>query len=59
MSKGMKGFQKQARVAERTAMQSADAVVADQMRNLAEAFRAQAEIKKKKRKKKNELCRQS
>ena len=59
MSKGMTGFQKQARVAERTAMQSADAVVADQMRNLAEAFRAQADIMKKKRKKKNELCRQS
>ena len=59
MSKGMTGFQKQARVAECTAMQSADAVVADQMRNLAEAFSAQADIMKKKRKKKNELCRQS
>jgi hypothetical protein len=59
MSKAAKVFRKQARVAERAAFQSADTVVADQMRNLAEAFRAQADIMKKKRKKKNELHRQS
>jgi hypothetical protein len=59
MSKATKIFRKQARVAERAALQSADTVVADQMRNLAEAFRAQADIMKKKRKKKNELHRQS
>jgi len=52
MSKATKVFRKQARVAERAAFQSADTVVADQMRNLAEAFRAQADILKKKRKKK-------
>ena len=51
MSKATKVFRKQARVAERTALQSADIVVADQMRNLAKAFRAQADIMKKKRKK--------
>jgi hypothetical protein len=59
MSKATRVFRKQARVAERAAFQSADTVVADQMRNLAEAFRAQADIMKKKRKKKNELHRQS
>ena len=59
MSKATKVFRKQARVAERAAFQCADTVVADQMRNLAEAFRAQADIMKKKRKKKNELHRQS
>ena len=51
MSKITKAFRKQARVAERTAFRSADSFVADQMRNLAEAFRAQADIMKKKRKK--------
>lgn len=59
MSKATKVFRKQARVAERAAFQSADTVVADQMRNLAEAFRAQADILKKKRKKKNDFHRQS
>lgn len=59
MSKATKVFRKQARVAERAALQSADAVVADQMRNLAQAFRAQADTMKKKRKKKNDLHRQS
>jgi hypothetical protein len=59
MSKATKVFRKQAQVAERAALQAADAVVADQMRNLANAFRAQADIMKKKRKKKNELHRQS
>jgi hypothetical protein len=58
MSKATKVFRKQARVAERAALHAADAVVADQMRNLADAFRAQADIMKKKRKKKNELHRQ-
>jgi hypothetical protein len=52
MSKATKVFRKQARLAERAASQSADAVVADQMRNLAQAFRAQADIMKKRRKKK-------
>ena len=51
MSKVAKAIRKQARVAERAALLSADAGVADQMRNLAEAFRAQADIMKKKRKK--------
>jgi hypothetical protein len=59
MSKATKVFRKQARLAERAALQSADTLVADQMRNLAQAFRAQADIMKKRRKKKNELPRQS
>ena len=59
MSKVAKAIRKQARVAERAAFRSANTVVADQMRNLAEAFRAQADVIKKKRKKKNELHRQS
>jgi hypothetical protein len=59
MSKATKVIRKQARVAERAALETADSVVADQMRNLAQAFRAQADIMKKKRKKRNELHRQS
>jgi hypothetical protein len=59
MSKATKVFRKQARIAERAASRSADTIVADQMRDLAQAFRAQADIIKKKRKKKNELHRQS
>jgi hypothetical protein len=52
MSKSTKALQKQARTAERVAYQSADASVSGEMRTLADAFRAQAEILKKKRKKK-------
>lgn len=52
MSKSTKAFRKQARTAERVAYQSGDAYISGQMRTLAEAFRAQAEILKKKRKKK-------
>jgi hypothetical protein len=52
MSKGTKAFRKQARTAERVAVQAADGFVSEQMRTLARAFRAQAEIMKKKRKKK-------
>ena len=48
-----KAIRKQAIVAERVATQTANAIVADQMRSLAEAFRAQAGILKKKKKKKN------
>jgi hypothetical protein len=52
MSKSTKAFRKQARTAERVAYQSGDILISGQMRTLAEAFRAQAEILKKKRKKK-------
>jgi hypothetical protein len=52
MSKGTKAFRKQARTAERIARQSPDAFTSGQMKTLAEAFRAQAEVLKKKRKKK-------
>jgi hypothetical protein len=52
MSKSTKALRKQALTAERVAHQSADASVSDEMRTLAEAFRAQAEVLKKKRKKK-------
>jgi uncharacterized protein YybS (DUF2232 family) len=52
MSKATKAFRKQARTAERAAFHSGDAFVSDQMKTLAEAFRAQAEVLKKKRKKK-------
>lgn len=54
-----KAIRKQAMTAERVATQTADAFVADQMKSLAEAFRAQADVlkKKKKKKDKNELHR--
>ncbi|MEN3348242.1 MAG: hypothetical protein V7632_1877 [Bradyrhizobium sp.] len=48
-----KAIRKQAETAERVAAATADAVVANQMRSLAKAFRRQAEViqnKKKKRK---------
>ena len=47
-----KAIQKQAATAERVAAATADAVVANQMRSLAQAFRSQAEILKRKKKKK-------
>jgi hypothetical protein len=47
-----KAIRKQAVTAERVATQTANTLVADQMKNLAEAFRAQADILKKKKKKK-------
>jgi hypothetical protein len=47
-----KAIRKQAVTAERVATQTANMLVADQMKNLAEAFRAQADVLKKKKKKK-------
>lgn len=48
-----KAIRKQAATAERVAASTADAYVAGQMRSLANAFKAQAEaIKRKKKKKK-------
>lgn len=47
-----KAIRQQAATAERLAVTTADAVVAGQMRALAQAFRIQAEIIKKNRKKK-------
>jgi hypothetical protein len=48
-----KAIRKQAITAERVATQTADTFVANQMKSLAEAFRAQADVLKKKKKKKN------
>jgi hypothetical protein len=47
-----KAIRKQAVTAERVATQTANTFVADQMKDLAEAFRAQADVLKKKKKKK-------
>jgi hypothetical protein len=47
-----KAIRKQAMVAERVATQTADGFMATQMKTLAEAFRAQADVLKKKKKKK-------
>ncbi|MGY2904671.1 hypothetical protein [Bradyrhizobium sp. URHC0002] len=47
-----KAIRQQAVTAERVAASSADAIVADQMKSLAQAFRVQAEILKKKEKNK-------
>jgi hypothetical protein len=47
-----KAIRQQAATAERVAATSADAFVADQMKSLAQAFRAQAEIIKKNKKNK-------
>jgi hypothetical protein len=56
--KMVKAIRKQAMAAERAAAQTADSLVANEMKTLATAFRAQAEVlKKKKKKKKNELHR--
>ena len=52
MSKTTKALRKQARTAERVAYRSADISLSGEMRTLADAFRAQAEMLKKKRKKK-------
>jgi hypothetical protein len=52
MSKSTRALRKQARTAERVAYHTADASLSSEMRTLAEAFRAQAQILKKKRKKK-------
>jgi hypothetical protein len=52
MSKETKSFRKQARTAERVSFQTTDTFVAGQMKTLAQAFRAQADVLKKKRKKK-------
>ena len=50
--KMVKAIRQQAATAERVALNTADAVVANQMRTLAQAFRVQAEIIKKNKKKK-------
>ena len=47
-----KAIRQQALTAERVAFATNDAVLADQMRNLAQAFRAQADTMKKNKKKK-------
>jgi hypothetical protein len=47
-----KAIRQQAVTAERVAASSADAIVADQMKSLAQAFRVQAEIMKKNKKNK-------
>jgi hypothetical protein len=47
-----KAIEKQAITAERAATQTADAFVANQMKTLAEAFRAQAKVIKRNKKKK-------
>jgi hypothetical protein len=47
-----KAIKKQATTAERVATQTADTFVANQMKTLAEAFKAQAEVLKKNKKKK-------
>ncbi|HVR59440.1 MAG TPA: hypothetical protein VMT72_21725 [Pseudolabrys sp.] len=47
-----KAIRQQAATAERVAVNTADTYVADQMRKLAQAFKIQAEIIKKKKKKK-------
>jgi hypothetical protein len=47
-----KAIRQQADTAERVAATSADPFVADQMRTLAQAFRAQAEVMKKNKKNK-------
>jgi hypothetical protein len=49
-----KAIRKQAATAERMAASTADAYVADQMRSLANAFKAQAEAMKRKKKKKKQ-----
>jgi hypothetical protein len=50
--KRAKAIRRQAATAERVAASTADADVADQMQSLAQAFRTQAEIIKKNKKKK-------
>jgi len=52
MKKMAKAIRKQAATAERVAASTADTFVANQMRSLAQAFRSQAKIIKKKDKKK-------
>ena len=47
-----KAIRRQAATAERVAANTADTFVADQMKSLAQAFRTQAEIIKKNKKKK-------
>ncbi|WP_375762975.1 hypothetical protein ACE10X_24300 [Bradyrhizobium sp. Pha-3] len=53
-----KDLKKQAKTAEQAAVRTADEFAAEQMKNLAQAFRAQAEVvKRNKKKKKYELHR--
>ncbi|MEK9280384.1 MULTISPECIES: hypothetical protein [unclassified Bradyrhizobium] len=51
--KPTKSLKQQARVAEKAAQQVADAFVANQMKALASAFRAQAKVMKKNKRKKS------
>ncbi|SDC13974.1 MULTISPECIES: hypothetical protein [Bradyrhizobium] len=53
-----KDLKKQAKTAEQAAVRTADEFAAEQMKSLAQAFRAQAEVvKRNKKKKKDELHR--
>ena len=52
-----KAIRKQANTAERVATQTANSFVADQMKSLAEAFRAQADVLKRKKRRRNEFHR--
>jgi hypothetical protein len=52
MSKTTKALKKQASQAQSVARRSADSFVAEQMSSLAQAFKAQAAVLKRKRKKK-------
>ncbi|MGY4570835.1 hypothetical protein [Bradyrhizobium sp. USDA 3256] len=55
-----KDLKKQAKTAEQAAVRTADEFAAEQMKSLAQAFRAQAEVvKRNKKKKKDELHRKS
>lgn len=54
----VKDLKKQAKTAEQAAVRTADEFAAEQMKSLAQAFRSQAEvIKRNKKKKKDELDR--
>jgi hypothetical protein len=56
MSKTTKALKKQATQAQLVARRTADSFVAEQMSTLANAFRAQAAVLKRKRKKKKVIC---
>jgi hypothetical protein len=56
MSKTTKALKKQASQAQLVARLSADSFVADQMSALAQAFKAQAAVLERKRKKKEVIC---
>jgi hypothetical protein len=52
MSKTTKALKRQAATAQSVAQRTPDAALSDQMTSLAQAFKAQADVLKKKRKKK-------